>query len=300
MKALLFTILYQPLYNFLIFIAWLIPGHSIALAIIILTVIIRVILLPSSLKAAKLQVKNLEIQPKINKIKNEIKDQKEQSQAMMALYKEEGISPFGSCLPLLIQLPILIVLYQVFRGGLSTSGFGNLYSFVPRPEFINTTFLGMNLAQADPWVLPIIAGLLQLGLSFLTLPPKPKAEDGNSDPMAMMSRQMIFLLPVTTVLFGRAMPAALVIYWIITTLFSLVQQIYVNKILKAERAKLAEKKEKLSAGIKEKVKLPETQGAPLKKEKKKNDFLYKVMNKRLDKQEKKANVSVTVRTKKRS
>jgi len=296
MKEFFFTILYQPLYNFLIFIAWLIPGHSMAWAIIVLTVIIRLALLPSSLKAAKLQVKNMALQPKINKIKAEIKDTKEQSQALMELYKEEGISPFGSCLPLLIQLPILIVLYQVFRGGLTADSFSQLYSFVPHPETVNNLFLGFDLAKPDPWILPIVAGLLQLGLSFLMMPPKPTAEEKkNADPMTMMSRQMMYLLPITTVLFGRAMPAALVIYWIVTTGFSLVQQIYVNKVMKAERemAALAPKKEsvkQIEAPAKTEIEKPKDE---------KQNMLYKMMNKRLDKQEKKSGVNVTVRTKKR-
>lgn len=299
MKQFLFTILYQPLYNFLIFIAWILPGHSVAVSIIILTLIIRLILLPSSFKAAKLQVKNLEIQPKINKIRAEIKDQKEQSQALMELYKNEGISPFGSCLPLLIQLPILIVLYQVFRGGLNMDGFSNLYSFMPRPETLNTLFFGLDLTQPDRWVLPIVAGLLQLGLSFLTMPPKPKTEETKSDPMAMMSRQMLFLLPITTVLFGRAMPSALVIYWIVTTAFSLVQQWYVNKMIKEEKEKLAEK-EPSAPVISTKEEKALIVDSPVTKEDKKKNLMFNIMNKRLEKQEKKSGVNVTVRTKKRS
>lgn len=298
MKQFFFTILYQPLYNFLIFIAWLIPGHSIALAIIILTIIIRVILLPTSIKAAKLQVKNLELQPKISKIKSEIKDQKEQSQAMMELYKNEGVSPFGSCLPLLIQLPILIVLYQVFRSGLSANNFSHLYSFVPRPETLNTLFLGLDLNKPDPWLLPIIAGLLQAALSMMTMPPKPKTDENKADPMMMMSRQMIFLLPITTVLFGRAMPSALVIYWIVTTAFSVVQQWYVNKMLKEEKAKLAESGQSMPVISTKEEKTLITDNAPSKEDKKKN-FMFNVMNKRLEKQEKKSGVSVTVRTKKK-
>jgi YidC/Oxa1 family membrane protein insertase len=299
MKEFFFTILYQPLYNFLILIAWLLPGHSIALSIIILTIIIRLILLPSSFKAAKLQVKNLEIQPKINKIRAEIKDQKEQSQALMDLYKNEGVSPFGSCLPLLIQLPILIVLYQVFRSGLTVDSFSDLYSFMPRPETLNTLFFGLDMTKSDPWILPIIAGLLQLGLSFLTMPPKPKTEETKSDPMAMMSRQMLFLLPITTVLFGRAMPSALVIYWIVTTAFSLVQQWYVNRMIKEEKERLAEKEPATStiSTKEEKALIADSTSA---KEDKKKNLMFNIMNKRLEKQEKKSGVNVTVRTKKRS
>ncbi len=238
MKNFFFVLLYKPLYNFLVYVAWLIPGHSIGISIIVLTVVVRLILLPTSLKAARLQVKNLELQPKINKIRAEIKDQKEQSQAMMALYKEEGVSPFGSCLPLLIQLPLLIVLFQVFRSGLTTVNQADLYSFVPHSVVINNSLFGLNLAKADPWVLPILAGLSQLVLSLMMMPPKPKKTAEQADPMAMMSQQMIYLLPIMTVFIGRSMPAALIIYWLVTTIFSIGQQWYVNREIRNPKSEI--------------------------------------------------------------
>ncbi|PIS08093.1 hypothetical protein COT78_00125 [Candidatus Berkelbacteria bacterium CG10_big_fil_rev_8_21_14_0_10_43_13] len=294
MKAFFYTLLYQPLYNFLILIAWLIPGHSMGFAIVVLTIVIRLILLPQSLKAAKLQVKNFELQPKISKIRSEIKDQREQSQAMMNLYKEEGVSPFGSCLPLLIQLPLLIVLYSVFRNGLAAINLKDLYSFVPHAFSINNSFFGLDLTKTDPWILPIIAGVSQLVLSLMMMPPQPKTAGEKADPTAMMSRQMTYFLPIMTIFIGRSMPAALVIYWIVTTLFSLVQQWYVNQIIASEKLKI--KSGALSAPV-----VSATPKSPVKPDapKKKEDMLMRMMNKRLDKKEKKAGVNVTVRTKKR-
>lgn len=293
MKAFIHTVLYQPFFNLLIFIAWLIPGHSIALAIITLTVIVRAILLPSSIKAAHHQVRSLEMQPKINKIRSEIKDQQEQSKALMALYKEEGFSPFGSCLPLLIQIPIIWVLFSVFKSGLNIEAYQSLYSFLPRPETINTYFLGFDITKPDPWILPIIAGLLQFGLSYLSiLPQKNIVKSGENDPTAMMTKQMLFIAPLITVFFGRTMPVALVIYWITTTIFGIFQQLYVNKQIMAFRA--AQPKQ-------EPVKI-EAVKAPTKEieaPKKKNDFITNMMSKRLDKQEKKLGINVTVRTKKK-
>lgn len=290
MKTLFFTLLYKPLYNFLIFLIWLIPGHSIAVAIVFLTIIIRLILLPTSLKAARLQVKNLELQPKINKIRSEIKDQKEQSQALMALYKDEGVSPFGSCLPLLIQLPLLIVLYQVFRSGLTAVNTANLYSFIPHTAVINNSLFGLNITKADPWVLPIIAGVSQMILSLMMMPPKPKTAGEQADPMAMMSRQMIFLLPIMTIFIGRSMPAALIIYWIVTTVFSIGQQRYINKQMKNERSKIKDEDMETKSFTVDK---------PIVTKPKKPDLLTKMMNKRLDKQERKTGVNVTVRTKRK-
>src|SRR3972149_8720304 len=146
LKYLLKLILYQPLYNALIFLVWLIPGHNVGLAIIILTVIIRLILLPSSMKATRQQKRMRDLQPEIQAIQARYKDDKaKQSQEIMAFYRENKINPLGSCLPLLIQLPILIILYYVFIHGLSTERFDLLYDFTPRPEVINTGFLGLNL-----------------------------------------------------------------------------------------------------------------------------------------------------------
>lgn len=290
MKQFFFTILYQPLYNLLFLIAWLLPNHSIGWSIVILTILIRVILLPSSLKAAFFQVKNYQIQPKINKIKNEIKDAQEQNKAIMELYKQEGHSPFGSCLQSLIQLPILIVLYQVFAGGLTDTSFSSLYDFMPRPEAIGTIFFGFNLTKPDPWVLPIVAGLLQFLLSWMMMPPKVEQKEGETDPTAMMSRQMLFLSPIITVFFGRSIPAALVIYWIVTTVFSIGQQIYVNNKVKDSAIAAEESLPSIETG-KEKVVTEKPAG--------KKDFMLKMMRNKLDKQDKKSGVNVTIRTKKK-
>lgn len=290
MKAFFTTVLYQPLYNVLMLMVWLIPGHSVAVAIILLTIVIRVILLPSSLKAARFQVKNNELQPKINKIKSEIKDPKEQNKAIMDLYSAEGHSPLGSCLPLLIQLPILIILYSVFRNGLTEKGFDALYSFLPHVSTLNTHFLGLDITKPDKWVLPIIAALFQFGLSYLMMPPKQeKIEGAAPDPMAMMSKQMLFLPALITIFFGRTMPAALVIYWIVTTIFSFGQQIYVNKEIKPVL------KAKVIAPPKKVIEAPKEIEA---EEPKKKNMMAEIMKKRLDKQERKAGVNVTVRTKK--
>ncbi len=287
------TILYNPLYNLLIFLAWLIPGHSIGWAIIVLTIIIRVILLPSSLKSSKAQVKMQALQPEMNRIKKEIKDQQAQGRALMELYKKEGVSPFSSCLPLLIQMPIIIVLYQVFRAGIDESKFSLLYSFVPHPEKINSMFLGTDLSKPDLWVLPILAGLSQFALSYLMIPKNAKKksatkEDGSIDPMQMANKQMVYFFPIITVLFARSMPAALSIYWIVTTVFGIAQQLYVNKHIKKEDLAKQEVKSIETPKIDDKI-----EPQPVVKK----DYMSRLMDKRLSKQEKKSGVEITIRKK---
>jgi len=226
LKSILKAILYRPLFNALIFLVWLVPGHYVGVAIIVLTVIIRIILLPSSLKATRAQKKMRDLQPEIQELQAKYKgDKQKQSQELMKFYQQNKINPISSCLPLLIQLPILLILYYVFRNGLSTARFDLLYTFMPRPDFINTSFLGINLASPERFVLPVIAGALQFVQGWQLTPPKQPGK--GQDMSAMVSKQMLYLMPVFTIFIGGRLPAALVLYWIITTLFAVGQQWWV-------------------------------------------------------------------------
>lgn len=224
MKYFLKVVLYQPLYNLLIGLTIIIPGHSVGWAIIILTILIRLVLLIPSSRSIHQQKKVQEIQPKLAELKEQYKDdQKKLTQATLALYKKYQINPVGSCLPLLIQLPVLIILYQVFIRGLSTSSFHNLYPFIQRPESLNTNFFGLDLNKPNLWVLPILTGISQFYQSW-QLQPKNKNKSVNDDPSQMMMKQMMYVFPVMTVLITRSLPSALPIYWLVSTLFSIVQQ----------------------------------------------------------------------------
>ncbi|MEK7143040.1 MAG: YidC/Oxa1 family membrane protein insertase [Patescibacteria group bacterium] len=231
LKLILKTILYRPLYNALMFLVWLIPGHNVGWAIIILTIIIRLILLPPSLKAVRAQRRLRDLQPKIREIQEKYKgDKTKQSQAMMEFYKLHKVNPLGSCLPLLIQFPILIILYYVFINGLNTARFDLLYPFTPRPEDIKTIFLGLDLARPDRFVLPIIAGVLQFIQGWQMMPAKTLSEDQADKGQAMqsmISKQMLYLMPIFTVFIAGRLPAALPLYWAITTLFGIFQQWWV-------------------------------------------------------------------------
>jgi len=306
MGQLIHIILYEPLYNILIFFTWLIPGNSIIWAILILTLIIRFALLSQSLKSAFFMIKSLELQPKINQIRKQIKDPAAQQKATMELYKKEGHSPFGSCLPNLIQIPVIWILYSVFRNGLTTDGFKDLYSFVPRPESLNTTFIGIDLTQPNLWVMPIIAGLLQLGYSLMMQPKVDKSAE--PDAMTMTSRQMVYMMPIITVIFCRLTPAALVVYWIATTIFFIGQQWYVNNKSKKPSDHPLSFWEKIRRGltvpspashdispeITEEINEAVAEVLPAKKD----DKMMSMMKKRLDKAEKKAGVNIVVRNKK--
>lgn len=233
-KAFLKLILYKPLYNALIFLVWLIPGHSVGWAIVTLTVLIRLLLLPSSKKSIESQKQLKELQPELDKIKEKYKDKQEQAKATMAFYTSHKINPLSSCLPLLIQFPILIILYYVFRAGLDTSRFGLLYNFVPRPDAMNTMFLGINLTVSSIY-LAVIAGILQFIQTKQIMPKsQPAVNSANKDDKTqqvqnMFGSQMLYIMPIFTVFISMKLPAALPLYWAVTTLFAIGQQYFVLK-----------------------------------------------------------------------
>src|SRR3989344_1694449 len=146
-------LLTKPLLNILIWFYNVIPGQDMGLAIIALTILIRLILFPSFQKSLRSQRELQKLQPKLNEIKEKYKDDKEaQTKATLNFYKENKVNPFSSCLPLLVQLPILIALYQVFLTGLNGKVASELYSFVSDPGTINTSFLGLvELSKSNIW-----------------------------------------------------------------------------------------------------------------------------------------------------
>src|SRR5690606_5202936 len=109
--------LYQPLYNGLIFLIDVIPYRDAGLAVVLLTIAVKLILFPLSKKAVRTQLILKQVQPELDSLKEKHKDDKQaQAQAMMGLYKEKGINPFSSFFLILIQLPIILTLYRIFVG----------------------------------------------------------------------------------------------------------------------------------------------------------------------------------------
>lgn len=228
MLELLRIIIYYPLINLLMFFIWLTPGHYAAVGIILLTLAVRFALLIPSKRAAQTQRKMQQIQPLLDELKAEYGNDKQGlALAQMELYKKNNINAFGNCLSLLVQLPILLTLYYAIRDGLRPDS-PHLYAWLPRPEFINTELFTIGLTAPDTtFVLPVLAALLQYWQMKITLP-KP-AEGAPSNPMAASQRTMIYLLPAMTLIFASSFPAGVALYWIVASVFSIVQQTYVNK-----------------------------------------------------------------------
>jgi len=227
------TILYQPLFNALILIYNYLPGRDFGLAVIVLTILIRVLLYPLMIQSIKSQKVLSELQPKIKEIQNKYKNEKEkQAKEMMALYQREKINPFGGCLPLLIQLPILIALYRVFWMGFQPETMNYLYGFVPHPGVIDPTLLGLiNLSEASI-ILALFAAMAQFFQSKMMVPKiKKSGEKGGQIAQfsEMMQKQMVYFFPVITFLILLRLPSAIGLYWVVSALFSIFQQRLVLK-----------------------------------------------------------------------
>lgn len=231
-------LLFRPLFNLLVVITDLVPGHVVGISILIVTIIVRLMLIPPSLHQARQMQKN---QNKMADLKKELKkiqqqhahDQTKKAEATMRLYKAAGINPASGCLPLLIQLPILIALYRVFLIGISPDTFQYLYGFIPAPDQVNLTFLTINLAQSS-FVLAVLAGISQFLLMKMAspaTPPAPTSDDQSAAMMASMQKNMAFIFPVMTVFISLKLPAALALYWVATTIFGIVQQYIFKKRL---------------------------------------------------------------------
>lgn len=238
------TVLYEPLFNGLIYIYDVLPWKDLGIAIIILTLIIKFLLYFPSRSSIKAQKTLQETQPKLDAIKAKYKDNREEmGKQLMNFYKENKVNPFSSCLPLLIQLPILIALYRVFFGGLTTDAesgilvanqvqhlYGYLestYSSTP----INTMFLGfVDLAAKNNYILALLAGALQFWQGKMMMRKKPEINTKGSldeGKAAAMNRQMMYLMPAITVIFGIQFPAGLTLYWTVSTLFQVIQQYFI-------------------------------------------------------------------------
>jgi len=207
------------------------PRHDIGLAIIILTAVIKIILFPFTLQSLRSQKAMQTLQPKLDALKIQFKDDKEGlAKAMMELYKTEKVSPFSSCLPLLVQLPFLFALYRVLRNGLGGRAPELLYSFVHNPGPLDPHFFGMNLAKSSI-VLAVIAGLMQFWQTKLiqVKPPPPaiaKAEGAKDESvMSMVNKQMLYMMPVMTVVIGAGLPGGLALYWVVMNALTVLQQL---------------------------------------------------------------------------
>ncbi len=233
------NVFFDPIYNGLVFFIDTIPGGDVGVAIICIVVVVKTLLLPLSVKAAKTQKIMREIEPKLKEIKEQHKENREaQALAMMAVYKEAGLNPFASIFLMLLQIPILFALYySVYNGGgiaLPEINTGLLYSFIANPAVVTMNFLGVIDITGKSFLLAVIAGVtqyIQFSLALPALPPKKEGEEPNfkDDFMRTMQLQMRYVMPVIIGVVGYVISAAIALYFVVSNLMAILQELYVRR-----------------------------------------------------------------------
>ena len=239
-------LLYNPLFNLMVFFYDIVPGQDIGIVIILLTLLVRVVLYPINNKSIKSQKELQKIQPEMKKLQSKYKeDKQEQAKKLMELYQKHKVNPFSGCLPLLIQFPILIALYHVFINGFKDKSLDILYPFIYNPGHIDVISFGIiNLSETNIY-LAVIAATLQYFQSKMLMGGKKEkkeeekeekreeeektAEKKTQDFAQSMTKNMIYIMPVMTFVFAMSFPSGLALYWAVTTLFAIAQQYIIAK-----------------------------------------------------------------------
>jgi YidC/Oxa1 family membrane protein insertase len=226
--------LVKPISDLLMFLAKIIPGHDLGIVIILLTLIIRVVLFPLSRQSIRSQSKMASHKDQIKEIQTKFKTKEEQSRELMKFYKEKKINPFSGCLPLIIQLFVLIALYKVFISILGS-----------QDSSINYIFLGFLDLSKKNVVLAVLAGISQIFASILAIKrtasiPQPGASEKSAAMQKNLNRQMSYILPVFTVFIALNLPAGLALYWVVSTALGVIQDYYLYKKFSPQNIKTGE------------------------------------------------------------
>ena len=230
------TIIYNPLYNVLIFLISILPGQSVGGAIILLTIFVKLTLYPLTGKSIKAQQAMKELEPELKQIRTQYKDDKQlQAKKTMELYQVRGVTPFSGCLPLFIQIPIIIGLYWVFNDLKIDSTL--LYDFISKPANLDMHFMFFDLAQKSV-ILAGLAGITQfiqtnlsLGTQSKSTPPinKDSKPSFQEDFAKSMQVQMRYVLPVMVCLIAFSTSAAVALYWTTSNIFSIIQEFLMRR-----------------------------------------------------------------------
>lgn len=238
------TVLFTPIYNLLMGLTAVMPAHDIGLAVVVVTIIVKVLLMPLSFSALRTQKAIRVLEPKLKELRETHKDDKEkQAREMLALYKEHKINPFAGFLTLLIQLPIIISLYWVFvSSDLLSVDVSLLYSFVAAPQGISPVFLGIFAVTGASIVLSVLAAATQAAYAWLAIPMPEKSDKKKPDMQADFGRamaiQMRFMLPIFIGIAAYLTSVAVALYFITSNVVSLIQELIVRRTKKEEAVKL--------------------------------------------------------------
>ena len=232
------TVFFDPIYNGLISFVNIIPGADLGLAIIALTIVVKLVLLPLSLKAARTQLVMRTLEPKLAELKERFKNDREQlARKTMDAYKEAGVNPFASIFLVFLQIPIIIALYlSVFSGGgvkFPEVNVELLYSFISIPETVNMMFLGFVDIAAKSLPLALLAGVTQFIHTSLAMPPvaprdKDAAPSFGEDFKRSMQLQMKYVMPVIIFFVAYTISAAIALYFLVSNIVAIGQEYVVR------------------------------------------------------------------------
>lgn len=229
------TFLYVPIYNLLIFLVDVLPGGDLGLAVIIVTIIVKLIIMPLTISALRTSRAMQAIQPEFKALQEKYKDDKEtQAKETFALYKKYKINPFSSIFAMLIQLPVVIALYLVFQHELVAVDPALLYSFVNVPLVVSSLFLGFFTLTQHNVILAIVAAITQFLQAKYAMPVPAANKNATASEQfnRSMALQMRYMLPVLIGFIAYISSGAIALYFITTSLFTLAQELLINKLPK--------------------------------------------------------------------
>jgi YidC/Oxa1 family membrane protein insertase len=247
MLSFLHTFLYVPIYNLLVFLVGVMPGGDVGLAVIAVTLIVKLITAPLALSALKTQRAMKLIEPEMKEIREKYKDDKEtQAKETFALYKRYNVKPFASFLTLFIQLPVIISLYLVFRKEpLYSVDPAIIYHFIHVPAVFSPYLFGIVLISGSNIILAALAAITQYFQARYALPVPDKktqkageAPDMQADFARAMSIQARFVLPLVIGMVAYS-SGVIALYFITSNLFALAQEIYLRRLKHEPLAVLA-------------------------------------------------------------
>jgi len=229
------NVFYEPLYNALFFLVSIVPKADIGIAVIILTILVKIVLFPISKKSIVSQMALKKLEPELNQIKQQFPDKQIQAQKTMEVYKKNNVNPFSGCLLILLQLPVIFALYRVFMHGIDGT-YDALYAFVQPPEALNTLFLGMidvvGIHSIGIALAVAVTQFLQLYIATKdqVVPIKTTEKPNFQEDFARsMTTQMKYVLPVVLFFVSYKLSVALGLYFITTNIMTILQELYIRK-----------------------------------------------------------------------
>jgi YidC/Oxa1 family membrane protein insertase len=239
------TAFYNPIYNALVALIAFVPFGDVGVAVIILTIIIRLILLPFSLSAARTQRAMKLLEPKIKELKETHKNDKErEALETLALYRAAEVNPFTSILLALIQIPVLLALYWVFLDeSFTVVNITRIYTFTPVPHAVSLEFIGIISVMGKSIFLAVLAGATQFLQAHMalsgTMKPSPGAKKG--DFQSIIGMQLKYVFPFLIAVISYTTSSAIALYFIATNLAGSAQEWHMRRVIAREVVELESK-----------------------------------------------------------